>query len=299
MAQITHWHILGAGSMGCLWAYYLSKAKHSVTLIARNEQHRQQLHTALPLTLIKSSSSTTCNLTIVTPEKCKPIDHLLICLKAYQTANGIDLIRPLVSNAATIVLLQNGMGNQQLLLDSFPTQAIYAAITTEAAYRQETLLIEHTGTGITQLGNLSQQKDDQLLRKISCALTTVLNKDIEAALWQKLVINCCINPLTAIYRCKNGQLADIPQAQQSIKKIIAECKLVATAMGKQHYLDNIEQQVADVILSTAKNTSSMLQDTLNQQPTEIAYMNGYIVTIGAKNHIHTPENNSILRAIKR
>jgi len=298
MAQITHWHILGAGSLGCLWAYYLQKAGHQVTLIAKDEQHLSQLKSALPLKLTKSGKENTCNINIVTSDNCTTVQNLLICLKAYQTPAGIESITQSISKTATLVLMQNGMGNQQLLIDSFSGQALYAAITTEAAYREKPLAVEHTGTGITQLGNLSVAKDEQLPEKLECELETVLSTDIEKSLWQKLVINCCINPLTVIHQCKNGELANNPGAQESIKKIITECVLVATALGKQHYLNDIENQVANIIHTTAKNTSSMRQDILNHQTTEIDYMNGYIVNLGKKNSINTPENNSILSAIK-
>lgn len=298
MAQITHWHILGAGSLGCLWAYYLKKAGHTVTLIAKDKQHQTQLQSALPLTLVISGKRHNCNLDIISPDNGAPIQHLLICLKAYQTPKGLESIKHAVTESATLVLIQNGMGNQQFLLDNFPYQAIYSAITTEAACRSGTLVIEHTGTGMTQLGNLSATQDMQLLDKLSCDLKTTQHQNIEAALWQKLVINCCINPLTVIHQCKNGALADNAQAQQSISNIITECKLVATSIGKQDYLTDITRHVENVIHSTANNTSSMRQDILNNQMTEIDYMNGYIINLAKKNNISTPENTSILKAIK-
>lgn len=298
MAQITHWHIIGAGSLGCLWAYYLQKAGHTVSLISRDEKHQNSLRLALPLTLKKCDIKHTCQPEILTPETSSTIQHLLICLKAYQTADGLVSIKQCISDSATIVLMQNGMGNQQLLLDNFPNQAIYAAITTEAARRDKPLLVEHTGTGLTQLGTLSTFNDKQLLAKLECDLETTLSNNIEEALWQKLIVNCCINPLTVIHQCKNGEIADNLPAQQSIKKIIKECKLVATTLGKQHYLEDIDQRVANVIKTTAKNTSSMRQDILNHQVTEIDYMNGYIVNLANKNSIKTPENTSILKAIK-
>lgn len=304
MASLTHWHILGAGSLGCLWAYYLAKAGHTVTLIARNAAQQKALHAILPITLIKGGKTYySGNIGVTSPAELsnngKPIRHLLVCLKAYQTADALSAIKPLVSNNATVVLMQNGMGNQQLLLDALPQRAVYMALTTEAACKRNILTVEHTGSGNTQLGALGPVTDPALPQKMACDLVISLHPDIQAALWQKLVVNCCINPLTVIYRCRNGALADNNAAQDQIRAIIHESRNVAQALGKQHYLDGIELKVAEVIEKTAQNTSSMLQDILQKRPTEIDYINGFISKTGRQQEIATPTNDTLVEQIKQ
>lgn len=309
MAPLTHWHILGAGSMGCLWAYYLSKAGHKVTLIAKDNRQQEQLLDAKPLKLLKTHQQFQIRSIEITSlpaldarqhtDNATTINNLMICLKAHQTAAAITAIKPHMNTHATVILMQNGMGNQDLLIQQMPDCAVYAAITTEAAYTHSPLVVEHTGMGSTRLGALGQHHDHHLLNKISCELRTALNLNIDAALWQKLVINCCINPLTVMYQCKNGELAHNAEAQQHIMAIIAECKNVASTLGKLPYLENIEQRVADVVEKTAMNTSSMLQDILQQRATEIDYINGYISLLGQQYQIDTPVNNQLIQQIKQ
>jgi 2-dehydropantoate 2-reductase len=309
MAQLTHWHILGAGSMGCLWAYYLGKAGRKITLIAKNPEQQEQLLDAKPLKLMKNHQefqlrnleiSTLADLEKRHQANDQPvINNLLVCLKSHQTRNALAQIKPYLNPQATVVLMQNGMGNQELLLQLLPDCAAYAGISTEAAYSSAPLSVEHTGIGSTRIGALGKHHDHAILNKIDCELRTALNLNIESALWQKLVINCCINPLTVMYGCKNGELAENSEAQEQIMAIIAECKQVADAVGKQVYLENIEQKIADVVEKTAMNTSSMLQDILHKRATEIDYINGYISQLGQQHQIATPVNNRLIEQIKQ
>ncbi len=309
MAPLTHWHILGAGSMGCLWAYYLCKAGLKVTIIAKDSEQQEQLLDAKPLKLIKNHQQfqvrnleiTSLNALDTRKRENDPVNihNLMICLKAHQTGTALHRIKEHTHPEATVVLMQNGMGNQEILLQLLPDCAAYAGISTEAAYKSAPLFVEHTGIGSTRLGALGKNHDHAILNKIDCELRTALNLNIEAALWQKLVINCCINPLTVMYRCKNGELAKNKEAQQHIMAIIDECKNVAAALGKVVYLENIEQKIADVVEKTAMNTSSMLQDILQQRATEIDYINGYISQLGQQHHVATPVNNQLIEQIKQ
>ena len=291
-AMNAHWHILGAGSMGCLWAYYLQKTGHTVTLVCRQPP-------AMPtLTLIRDGHHHSTNMALVTPQQADAIDNLLVCVKAPQTADALAAIAHAITPRTTLVLLQNGMGHHALAAQQFPANPLYCAVTTEAALRMQPLTVEHTGAGITQLGALSRNLDKQLLNKLHCELQTRQHPDIHTAMWQKLVVNCCINPLTVIYDCKNGELADNFMAQMQISDIINECRAVAAASGHEKTLATIDKQVRDVIMLTADNSSSMRQDLHHGRQTEIDYLNGYIAHLGEQLGIATPVNRQMYHQIR-
>jgi 2-dehydropantoate 2-reductase len=301
MQHLTHWHILGAGSMGCLWAAYLNKAGHAVTLICKNEQQYTEFQQQRPLYLqINGQKQIFPNVTLTHPgllTVTTPIKHVLVCVKAYRTEHAISAILPFIASNATIVLMQNGMGQHEWLCHTLPHCAIYAALTTEAALKHDQLWVEHTGHGQTQIGCINQHFNNHIMETLRCALECHLHFNIEAALWQKLVVNCCINPLTVLYECQNGELANNTDAQLIIQSIIKECKMLAGALGKPDYLLHIEDTVAEVIQRTAKNTSSMRQDALAHRQTEIDHINGYIIKQAKALGIATPANTAIVEAI--
>ena len=295
----THWHILGAGAIGCLWAAALQQTGCHVSLVSRDARHSQTLQKQLPLSVQNTDGhSRSCVIPVLEPQQLHTIDNLLICTKAHQTRQAIDSVAHAIKPDSTLVLLQNGMGNQQMLAQKFPNNPVYAAITTEAVTRLADLAIAHKAKGLTRIGPVSQKTDARLTDKLHCTLATQYCDEIESLLWQKLVINCCINPLTALYDCLNGELANLPQAQQQIPQIIAECRSVAQTQGQHTALVRIEQQVQAVIKQTAGNSSSMRQDVHHKKHTEIDFINGYIVLMAQQHAIDVPVNQSLLQQIK-
>ena len=113
--------------------------------------------------------------------------------------------------------------------------------------------------------------------------------DILAVLWNKLLINAGINPVTALTRLPNGRLPDVPEAWQVVAAAVQEAFAVAQALGLNPAADPLSR-VRQVCRATAANRSSMLQDVLARRPTEIAAINGQIVAHGHRLQVPTPVN---------
>lgn len=105
-----------------------------------------------------------------------------------------------------------------------------------------------------------------------------------------------INPLTALYGCRNGDLQRYPEQIETL------CREVASVMAMEGYHTSCEglmQYVMDVIHSTADNVSSMLQDIRNQRHTEIDYITGYLLRRARSHGLTLPENARLFELIKR
>lgn len=289
---LTHWHILGAGSIGLLWAAYLRKAGYNVTLITRQPFEQSQQLIELEANGLKETFA----VEVIEATKACEIKNLLIATKTWQTESAVASVRHALAEGANLVLMQNGMGMQQWLCDEFPKQHVFAASCSEGALRTGQFSVKHTGVGHTEIGGLNHNID--LSAQLHCALSLSHNNAIQIALWQKLVVNCCINPLTAIYDCVNGALLDQPLAMQQIAQIIVECQQVADACGMGDALADAQERVMNVIRRTAKNSSSMRQDILLNRPSEIDTINGYIVLQGQIHGIATPLNLTLFNTIK-
>lgn len=135
--------------------------------------------------------------------------------------------------------------------------------------------------------------------------------DFVLAQFEKLVVNACINPLTAILGCKNGQLLDSQQSRTMISDIVREsCKVLQEAAkhevpaAEQYKYANTLQSarmmhvVEDVCSKTALNESSMLADAKHGHKTEIDYINGYIVKQGQKYGIAATQNRLLTRLVR-
>lgn len=282
------WHILGAGSIGLLWAVELSKAGYKVCLLShRSGPYPQQIEYGnKPYTVEIQHSS-----------QAHSIKNLLITTKTWQTLPALKAIQHAIKPNTRLVLLQNGMANQTWLAENYPQNPVFAAITTDGALRQQAWQVQRTGFGRTIYGALNEIAANTDLN-LTCDLVLEKSDDIQVALWQKLIMNCCINPLTAVYDCLNGELLQNPKALEQSEQIIIECLLVAEQLGIAEHLENIKEQVYAVMQSTAQNSSSMREDVRNKRPSEIDAINGFIVQQGKMLGISTPINQHILTTIK-
>lgn len=284
----THWHILGAGSIGLLWAAKLREAGHQVTLITRQVQPVRPVWLDNQRIAVASS----------TAKQCRSIDYLLICTKSFQTEQALASVAHAVHENTVLVLLQNGMGGTQPLLQRWPNNPLFAAITTEGAQRVGIMQVKHTGTGQTQIGTLNGS-DIAICAHLACGLSLHYQEDIEQALWQKLIINCCINPLTVMFDCLNGALLKNQQALQLIDQLLIECLQVAKAQQREFDANTMRQQIIEVLEKTAHNSSSMREDIRQQRPCEIDAINGFIVHTAQTHGLKAPQNALIVRAIKK
>ena len=122
-------------------------------------------------------------------------------------------------------------------------------------------------------------------------------EDIEAVLWEKLVINVGINPLTALLRVPNGALLQLPEAWEVAVAAAVEAQAVARAAGLTLSGDPAAR-LRQVCADTAANRSSMLQDILAGRPTEIEALNAQVATRGRALGLPTPVNDLLTRLLR-
>lgn len=297
MAEFPSWHILGAGSIGGLWAARLHQAGRSPVMVLRDkrlDQYRQ----AGGLTI---DSEGIVPVAAVSPRSLsQPVDRLLVCCKSTQTQEALAAVAPQIHPATIIALVQNGMGNHELLRERFPSNPILWGTTTNGAYRPEAFHIVPAGSGETHMGSLDheQQMLQPEVNSLSCPGFSVrYTQPILPLLWRKLAINCAINPLTVRYQCRNGELLDIPQAKVELSEICSEIIALSRALNRIDGLEDLESMVFQVARQTANNHSSMLQDVRAGRETEIENITGYLCQIAADNNIPTPLNTALYQEI--
>ncbi|HCH23336.1 MAG TPA: hypothetical protein DE179_03470 [Oceanospirillaceae bacterium] len=290
------WYILGAGSVGGLWAHTMQAWGLDVTILTRDETQHLTLQ-AQGLELTQGSETHTSH-----PKSLFPglghdtIHNLLVCTKTYTTVAAIKQWRKLLHPQANIILLQNGMGTAQSLQAELPQANIYCATTTDGAWRRGPWQVVQAGRGTTQIGAFSAHLN---LRTAPANIAQIINlseqqantlkvqwhQDIITPMWHKLAINSVINALTAIYRVTNGALIEHPQGRPRLEQLCQETENVMSRCHITPIPHGLLQQALRVLKQTADNKSSMLQDCLADQPSELDAINGFIIQQGAILHL--------------
>lgn len=294
-----HWHILGAGAIGLLWAAKLQRAGHRATLILSGPKKLNQYNEIGHFSVTSGELADHFNTDAELAEHTVPIHHLLITTKSFATVDAFNSIRHRLADNTRILLLHNGMGPQQQLVAENPQLEIWAGSTTDGAYFDGPWNLVRAGIGDTQIGRLSEYGDELLFEEmagIDKKLTTT--KDINTVLWRKLAINCAINPLTALYGCRNGELLKYTDRRAAMAQICKEVDSVANALGIKLFDRKLMEQAWDVAELTGSNHSSMQQDVSHNRTTEIETITGFFCQAAKQAGIPVPANQLVLEAIR-
>ncbi|MCY0108507.1 putative 2-dehydropantoate 2-reductase [Pseudomonas monsensis] len=287
----TPWHVLGAGSLGTLWATRLARAGLAVRLIVRDAERLRSYNAAGGLTLVEHGEANTYAVPAQTTDDPEPIRRLLVACKAYDTENAVAGLASRLTADAELILLQNGLGSQDAVANRVPQARCISASSTEGAFRDGDWRVVFAGHGYTWLGDVAHAVapiwlDDLDAAKIPHAWST----DILTRLWRKLALNCAINPLTVLHDCRNGGL----QAHHcEVAILCAELIELLQRCGQPAAADNLQQEVERVILATAANYSSMYQDVASRRRTEISYLLGHACKVATRHQLHLPHLNQL------
>ncbi|MCL4352397.1 MAG: 2-dehydropantoate 2-reductase [Firmicutes bacterium] len=201
-----------------------------------------------------------------------------------------------------VVTLLNGMGQEQALVPPLTMSQLSPAVTTDAAFRSDNpaqdiwrvSIKDHGTVRLTETSHANEQTLKQQAASLNLCWEWHQSDYMLRLRWTKLIANSVINPLSALSGQPNGTLLQLPLWRLA-EPLCLEAENVAQSVGVS--LNGTLKWVADLALSTASNRSSMLQDVLSHQPSEIESITGYIVRQANQAGIPVPTHQAILHLI--
>ena len=271
--------IIGAGSIGLLFAAYLSKA-FSITLYTRTSEQAEEINqngisikegTEEKKTRVRAMSISTW-----TGEE----ELTIIAVKQYQLHSIINDLTNLKRFPNTLLFLQNGMGHLKLL-ENISVSNIFVGSVEHGASKVNTYTVRHNGKGAI---NIALFKGDSLRIKEFAEASAAINfpisikEDYYNMLENKLIANAVINSLTAILHVQNGELISNPYYFAAVKKLFLEISFVLNLENPIRKFRNVVR----ICKKTADNRSSMLKDIEAGRKTEVDAILGFLLDEAAK-----------------
>ncbi len=291
--------------MGCLWASYFPETTRIHFIVKPNHPWLQDptpTLTCLPnkrqiaITPVSIADIDRSNIN-TSEHRFPPIERLIVTTKAYDCLTALTALKPHITESTRILLLQNGMGSQQQVAQAFNTQPVYAVSSTEGAYKVDQQTFFHAGFGENTVGPLTENATLADLSHWLPSSAYQWREPIEPVLWQKLMINAAINPLTVKHQCKNGALLTSRKAHEEFTAVCQELDQLNHKLSVPiHSVYDIAKNVA---IKTENNFSSMYQDVHHHRQTEIDFITGYIIQMANDLQLEMPTNKALLDTVRQ
>ncbi|KAH8879826.1 6-phosphogluconate dehydrogenase C-terminal domain-like protein [Thozetella sp. PMI_491] len=356
--------ILGVGNLGRLYASALASLpdRPPITLVVHRRALLEQwlAHPAIQITRSGvTDHATSFDIEWWTEERPatglarevsggSKIRNLIIATKAPDALVQADRVRRYLDSHSTVAFVQNGMSrlwppdglaysSKRYPPGQHPNWV--ACITMHGVYSTGPFASVHASPADVSVGHVlpnpeTREDAGYLVQQIVTAPHLAARAVARPMLWvlqlEKLVVNSVINPLTAILRCRNGQLFANPggNVERVVELLLEEASCVLQALARHDAAIEIlsdEQPSAaatDVYASQTAmvervsyarlremlfrvgekvkdNISSMLQDVRAGKPTEISEFNGWIVdTAKSLGNLDVTNHETIIRLVQ-
>lgn len=286
--------ILGAGGVGTAIGAALAEKYYEQTLLIGRKEHVAALNG-------KGCEVSGCMKKNIKARAAEKIDFLLentlliAAVKITALENSLREIHDKFTDTTTVLLVQNGYGVKETanraLFGLVPQENIFQAIATLGAVLNGPGKLEFYPGGLKAEKAFGDSEYKSIFENTFLDYRVV--KDLDKAIWIKLIINSIVNPLSVIFRAKNKVITrtELDYLKEALLK-------EGLAASRSEGFD-ISLSVADInSFIKSDNRTSMLQDYFRNRPNEIDHINGAVIRIGEKNGVNVTTNKLIFSIVK-
>jgi 2-dehydropantoate 2-reductase len=292
--------VVGAGSVGGFFGAHLAKNNPDVAFLLRpSTRDAVKLN---GLTVRSAGGSFTIRPRVASDARELPKPDLIVLgVKAYDLDEVMDQIGPVLSSETVIITLQNGIDTEDRLIARFKRDCVVGGVAYIYSKIVEPGVIDHYKKGAIAIGELMGYESERLLKIkeifTAAGIPCQLSKDIRRSKWEKMCWNCVFNPVTVLINDCVAKALDHPEMFGAIRQIVGEVTAVSATLKVPLPLD-MPERVVKATQEIRDIHTSMYDDWKAGRPTEIAYLNGYIVEKGRELGIPTPVNEALTAMIK-
>ena len=293
--------VIGAGAIGGYYGARLHHSGHNVHFLFNSDYHfvcnnglKVDSHYgdySIPAEQLNAYHSS---------QAMPKVDVVLVALKTTQNGLLETLICPLLKPNTLVVLLQNGIGAEQVLSERLGLKHIAGGLCFICSNKIGPGHINHIDYGRLTLGVDGESGMADLNDVANDFRQSGVEVDVEASImdarWKKLLWNVPFNGLSAVLDTDTAQMMSCPEMAQLARAIMLEVRQAAQATGSI-----LELSLIDTMLTnTAKMKpylTSMLLDKRNNREMELQYMYKNVLDMAAEQGVAMPKTEALYQQL--
>jgi 2-dehydropantoate 2-reductase len=283
--------ILGAGSLGSAIGGALTEGGLDVWLMGRPGSEHIETMRKRGLTLVEKGVERTVKVRVATDgREVGPVDLLIVLVKSRCTAEAIRGAEPLIGEKTIALSLQNGLGNEEILIERLGKERVLGGRT----YAGGNLTAPgRVVAGIKGKQTFIGEWDGTITERVN-RIGAILNRA-----GMETRVNISTGAICAITGLPYGKLSQVKEAVDCGAAAVAEAIVVAQAEEVALSITDPREAWKRAVEGLPFGfKTSMRQDIEKGAKTEIDFINGAVVRLGEKWGVPTPVNRTLVAAIK-
>jgi len=293
--------VVGAGSIGSLFAAHLATVADVLVLTRRSEHARALNERGLQ---ISGRHDFTARVTAASdPRDLADFDLGIVATKA----NGVEEAAASLGGrfpAATIMTVQNGLGAEEIVR-AHGDWPLISGVTFMSGTKHSDTHVEYILDTATWIGPFGETPFDRVQEVANLLVDSGLKaealQDLRPAQWSKLIFNATVNGVAALTGLPHDEHfaaeAEVADLGHLVHELVEEGKRVAFAAGVELHEDPWEMNV----LATQRGSRhypSMLEDVQARRPTEVDQISGALVREAERLGVPAPLHAALWRLVE-
>ena len=301
--------VVGLGGVGGYIGCMLAKHFSNVYFLARGKRLESIKNNGLKLySNLHGELNVHPKLASDSADEIGIMDYIFICVKNFSLEQVCKQIKPMINENTVIIPLMNGVGvsekvrkfiNDGQVIDSL----IYVVSGAEkdfSIHHASSYCKVHIGYGLKN----DNEVENVLIRiqKIlqEAEIICKIEKEIEAAIWRKYILNCAYNVITAYYNATTAEIIKNDEAVQQTKILLKEACAVARKL-KINISDDVEEEHFYHLMhkQAGESTSSLKRDIEAGRQNELEVFSGKLIELALNCQVEVPMSQFFYGELKK
>lgn len=294
--------VVGAGSVGGYYGALLQRAGAEVAFLARGPHLAAMRDRGLRVESAVEEPFTLPVAATDDPARIGPADLILFTVKAFDSADAVRLLPPLLGPQTGVLTLQNGVDSVDVLIEAVGRPHVLGGLCQIFCHVAAPGVIRQTG-GIRRVvlgeldGRVTPRARAAHAAFAAAGVPVETSQQILVAMWEKFIFINAQGGMSALTRLPIGEMRQSPETLEMYLDVAGEVAAVGRAHGVPIPEGERERVRAFAMALDPGGRSSLHTDLAAGRRTELETLLGTVVRLGRRHGVPTPMCRAIYAAL--